>query len=260
MNNNNGYSHLDEEDDYVPTTADPMENAAVYVQPTSSNEKGPVPTAVQYPTMQQQPLQYYYVVPQQAVGDVYNPQPQIYYPHLINQQIPTQNVVLPPLPTRTPQSDQTQPTQNVDTHPTHDPNEAYVSPLSSGLDPTLVLVCSFIMPGLGHLVIGQQSKAALYFVTHFLMSILTAALMFLFFTGVLIIPIQLIYLIMVMIDSYYVAERLKKGYAVMKGECWSRFTAAGVSLIEKKSPVFVYGVNEPLEWKQRNARIAAGTL
>ena len=75
--------------------------------------------------------------------------------------------------------------------------------------------------------------------------------------GLLLIPIHLFFSIMVIIDGYKMAERMKKGYRIMKGECWSSFTAIGVSLVET-SPVFVTGSGkEPMEWKQMVAQVEA---
>ncbi|KAG2381359.1 hypothetical protein C9374_006348 [Naegleria lovaniensis] len=255
-NNKNEYQHLEEEEEYVPTT-----------------NIGNGPTAVTYqlpPQQPGQPLQYFYVVQppvsaadQQTHGGQQQPQlyyPQVYYPHLMGQpQQQQQPTRLPPLPQVSQPQQHAVPNQNNYAYPTTTPThsgsgqipitqESYVN--VQGVEPILVLLCSFLMPGLGHLIIGMQSKGAVYFIVNFIMGIIIAATSWIF-VGLAFIPFVFVYFILIMIDSYVLADRLKKGYPVLKGECYFRVTSWGVSLLEKKSPVFVHGVDEPLEWQQK---------
>ena len=58
-------------------------------------------------------------------------------------------------------------------------------------------------------------------------------------------------MIIIYADSYNIAKRIQGGYPVLKGECYYRIASWGVSLVERQSPVFVHGIDEPLEWKQK---------
>ncbi|KAL9644965.1 hypothetical protein ABK040_004458 [Willaertia magna] len=129
------------------------------------------------------------------------------------------------------------------------PDQAWVK--VKGVDPIVVALANIICPGLGHAMIGQYSKAITYFVINFLLSLIIG-LLAVIVIGFFLIPIQLIYYVYIIIDGYKVSERLRKGYPVLKGECYSKVTTLFVPLVEKLSPVFVYGESgEPMEWKQR---------
>ena len=273
-NNKDEYQHLEEEEEYVPTTnaiEQQQQQAHQQPQPTATTTTTGSVTYQLPPQQTGQPVQYFYVVQpppgasdqqQQGVGQQQLYYPQVYYPHLMmgQQQQPTR---LPPLPQVSQPQHANMPNQNNYAYPTTNATipttisnttqipitqESYVN--VQGVEPILILICSFLMPGLGHLVMGQQSKGAIYFGVNFVIGIIIAATAWIF-VGLAFIPFALIYVMLIMIDSYVLADRLKKGYPVLKGECYFRITSWGVSLLEKKSPVFVHGVDEPLEWQQK---------
>ena len=53
-----------------------------------------------------------------------------------------------------------------------------------------------------------------------------------------------------MIDGFKIAQRMKTGYRVMKGECASKWAAIGLKLF-LKGPVFVNTnfASAPIEWQ-----------
>ncbi|KAL9641975.1 hypothetical protein ABK040_004032 [Willaertia magna] len=127
--------------------------------------------------------------------------------------------------------------------------ESYVPPTS--IDSIAVLLANFLIPGLGHALIGQFSKAITYFMVNTVLAILIGVLSIILI-GFALIPFQIVYFVYILVDGYKCSERLKKGYPVMKGECYSRVSALFVNYLERQSPVFVVGEgNEPIDWKQK---------
>ncbi|EFC41169.1 predicted protein [Naegleria gruberi] len=110
-------------------------------------------------------------------------------------------------------------------------------PPNSTAEPILILLLNFLFAGLGHLVLGQSGKGITYIVINFLLFFLIVLLSFVFI-GICILPLQIVWWVMVMVDGYVIAQRLKEGKAVRKGECAFSITKFGVSLFES-SEVFV---------------------
>ena len=280
-----GYQNLqDEADEYVPTSEQIQQEEAQ--QPTFTQKQEPIVHQQQQQpnvatTGQQQ--QAFYAVPvmgqdgQQQIAYIpqsqyaqFLQQQQMYQQYLQQQQLLQQQqqqsgqpqIQLPPLPNVN-HIPQQQPTYVPSTlPPTIQPttttpivtnttvqvtDESYVK--VQGVEPALVLLCNLVFPGLGHFVIGQQSKGAIYLVVSVVLTTILAVLCA-FFIGIPLIPLVLIYNILVMIDGYVIADRIRKGYPVLKGECYCRITSWGVSLVETKSPVFVHGsADEPAVWQ-----------
>merc|ERR1712151_834923 len=136
-----------------------------------------------------------------------------------------------------------------ETAPTSTNDDQWVESAPLMTEPAIVALLNFFMPGLGHLLIGQVEKGMFYiietFIETFIISILSVVLI-----GLYLIPFALIFQVFVMIDGYKIAERMKRGYPVMKGECSNRIASLGLKLFIK-GPVFVNSdpKSAPVEWR-----------
>eukprot|EP00761_Pharyngomonas_kirbyi_P011301 gb/GECH01011326.1/.p1 GENE.gb/GECH01011326.1/~~gb/GECH01011326.1/.p1 ORF type:complete len:312 (+),score=110.17 gb/GECH01011326.1/:1-936(+) len=120
--------------------------------------------------------------------------------------------------------------------------------------PLLVAICSFILPGVGHMLLGQHRKGLWLFVLSSLFSILMAIMSRGVFLALFHCFIFIIYSIILAIDAFRTAKRIRQGYPLYHGECDNVFVTALLkefSWMGKDTPVFNRRVAAecPSEWK-----------
>ena len=140
-------------------------------------------------------------------------------------------------------------------------NSPWVQPKDIKTDsPVVIALLNFIIPGLGAILLGQIKKG-IYFIIILLVLHLLFLLMVIPFLNFIVFWVAVIGLLVLRVvtawDGYVVADRVSKGYSIMKGECGIPSAIfIGLSGLEKDSKIFsCNNPNEaPPEWKQRNAR------
>lgn len=93
--------------------------------------------------------------------------------------------------------------------------------------PFIPLLCSLIVPGSGHLLIGQFKKAVFYFGSFYSLWFLTFALS-LIYIGIFLLPVVFAYYIVIFLDVKFLVDRLESAHAIMEGECGNRFALWGL--------------------------------
>lgn len=123
-------------------------------------------------------------------------------------------------------------------------------------DGIVALALNFCFPGLGHFLLGQKVKGATIFALLLLLGVAMAILSMILIGVLLLAPILYIFVAQ-LYDGYELAERLKKGYSIMKGEHsskWVKYSGIGLFV----SPSFVTGSESaPQDWHTRNNEIQA---
>jgi TM2 domain-containing membrane protein YozV len=208
------YSQLDEE----------TEN--VYPQIMNSQPK----------LQQQQPLPYY---PQQQQ------QQNFVQPNFVQQNV-QQQFTQPQNPVQ--QSYSFQPVQQPVINPITMQQSSWVTPACS--EPLIVLLCNFIMPGLGQILLGQVKKGL--FMMIFYMICNTVIILIASFTGIgiILIPLLFIHWGVILLDGQILADRAKRGIPIMQGECATPWAKIGLSTFLAPDPVFSNTKLEecPQEW------------
>lgn len=120
----------------------------------------------------------------------------------------------------------------------------------------MTALLGFLFPGLGTIYIGQLAKGLVHiFATIFLhvICLLLAPIL----VGLILYPFALVYMLFIFLDGIKVADRLKNGYPVMKGECYYSIATWGVGAFVK--PIFnATNVNNcPQVWKDKMAKYPA---
>lgn len=83
----------------------------------------------------------------------------------------------------------------------------------------------------------------------FLVTVLSVCLV-----GICLIPLLYAHMVIIMLDAFYMAERLKKGFPIMQGECG--LGAACFMLDKMVTPTFVTGSSfVPPEYLARMSRV-----
>jgi TM2 domain-containing membrane protein YozV len=189
-------------------------------------------------TPQQVPIQQ---PPQQFYGNMY-PQPQV------NQVVYSEPVQM--------QDYAHQPAQQPDQgHMTVEESTAWVSESDIRYKDGVVAIClNLFLPGLGHFLFGQKVKGITFLLSFILYSTLISVLSIIFVGFLFFIPLIYVWIAQ-LCDGYWLAERLKKGYPIMKGEHsanWIRFTGAGLLV----KPSFVSGSDKaPQDWYIKTSEV-----
>jgi TM2 domain-containing membrane protein YozV len=138
-------------------------------------------------------------------------------------------------------------------------NEIWVEPTSSQLDPIIAVILSLlVLPGLGHILIGQTQKGISY-VIHFVIAWFIIVFLSVFFIGIYFLPCLFVWEILILIDAYKIGVKLKEGSPVMQGECANKFAAIGLgSYGLVQGPIFDNSdpTNVPAEWLARQKQTA----
>jgi TM2 domain-containing membrane protein YozV len=125
---------------------------------------------------------------------------------------------------------------------------SWVTPACS--EPLIVLLCNFIMPGLGQILLGQVKKGL--FMMIFYMICNTIIIVIASFTGIgiILIPLLFIHWGVILLDGQILADRAKRGIPIMQGECATPWAKFGLSTILDQEPVFSNTKLEecPQEW------------
>ena len=115
-------------------------------------------------------------------------------------------------------------------------------------EPIVVTILNIILPGLGHMALGQFKKG-LGIAAFSLVANTIAFSLCIFLVGFLMIPFVMIFdSPIVLYDGWTMASRAKKGYPILEGECATKYIKMPSSLFA--SPVFL-NTNEdecPKEW------------
>jgi len=129
----------------------------------------------------------------------------------------------------------------------HVPQNYWIQPTSSPTSPIIVFLIGFlIVPGLGHLLIGQTQKGISYIIGSIVGGFIFAILC-MFLVGVCFLPCTLIWSICIVVDGYQMAERLSRGVEIGQGECANVIATYGLKATVS-GPVFV---NENLSSNER---------
>jgi len=123
----------------------------------------------------------------------------------------------------------------------------YIMPGPENPSVLIVLLASFFVPGLGHILLGQREKGLIYLLSFYG---LTVASLFLsvIVVGLLLLPLTLVHWSIVFLDAYFMADKLGKGQKISDLECafnaskfllFGFFPQAWVS-VERGAPVSEY--------------------
>eukprot|EP01080_Neovahlkampfia_damariscottae_P005965 gene5965-9964_t len=182
----------------------------------------------------------------------YQPQQQNIYPQtqngLTQQSSSTQNVQ---------QNEQTQNVQPQFQQPMNPVNPithqqtSWVTPTS--VEPILVLLCNFFLPGLGHIVLGQYKKGIAFLITFMVIDFIIVIIASLTGgIGLILYPILFVPFCIYLIDGQILADRSKRGFPLMHGECGTSWAKPGLSLIMSDKVFCHANLDEcPEEWVSR---------
>lgn len=131
------------------------------------------------------------------------------------------------------------------------PPDQIIQPTGSGTEnPVLALAIGliaifiFFLTGISHILIGQTEKGIVFFLVR-LIAILIAYVLsciYVFIWLAFIIHIvNMLFALLLMIDSYQLAKKLENGQPIYKGECTNGIVAALPKLFLKNLVVFVPG-------------------
>lgn len=71
------------------------------------------------------------------------------------------------------------------------------------------------------------------------------------FIGICLLPILIVEAIVVIVDAFQMAKRLKEGFPIMQGECSMNLATYGLGLV-MNGPFFVTNDPQaPMEWKMK---------
>jgi TM2 domain-containing membrane protein YozV len=114
-------------------------------------------------------------------------------------------------------------------------------------DGVVAIFLNFFLPGLGHFLLGQKVKGIIFLLAIILYSILASVLSIVLVGFLFFIPLTYVWIVQIY-DGYWLVERVKKGYPIMKGEhssIWVKYTGAGLFV----KPSFASGSDSaPEEW------------
>jgi hypothetical protein len=146
-----------------------------------------------------------------------------------------------------PQILQQQPSQPTQINPITGSSTSWVQP--SNIEPLVVLLCNFFLPGLGHIVMGQHKKGIailiIWMISYVIFTILASLLV-----GIVLVPFLVIHMGIILYDGIVLAERMKNGFPIMQGECATSWIKPGLSCIVTPDTVFNHNNLEecPSEW------------
>ena len=94
----------------------------------------------------------------------------------------------------------------------------------------LVALISFLICGVGHMIIGQVKKGVIILIINLIQVVLISAFAsilayFTFGIGYILILLVYVFYLLAIYDSYMVAQRQEQGWVIHKGECYSRFVS-----------------------------------
>jgi len=118
-------------------------------------------------------------------------------------------------------------------------------------EPWFITMCSMFIPGSGHALIGQNTKAIFYMTTFYTL-LVTCVSLSLIYVGLFTLPLVALAYGVIVIDAHYMALRLfRYSHAIMQGECAYGISTWGLRLVLDK--VFVSGdmMNAPDEYVNR---------
>jgi len=125
------------------------------------------------------------------------------------------------------------------------------------MHPLLVTLVNFFLPGLGHVLIKQTGKGISLFVGFYVTLVIVIAFCFIIL-GFFAIPFFVILWILIMVDGWQCASKLRQGFPLMKGECTNRVIGFYAKLI-KDGPVFV--TSKPETWPEEyRARVSQTSM
>jgi hypothetical protein len=146
---------------------------------------------------------------------------------------------------------QQQQPQILQQHPSQNPftgsTTSWVQP--TNIEPIIVLLANFFLPGLGHIILGQHKKGIailiLWIISYAIFTVLAS-----FLVGIVFLPFLIIHMGIVLYDGIVLAERVKNGYPIMQGECSTSWIKLGLSCIVSPDPVFNHNNLEecPSDW------------
>jgi hypothetical protein len=125
---------------------------------------------------------------------------------------------------------------------------SWVTPMTT--EPIIILLCNILIPGLGHVLLGQYKKAIVIWVLwQFVNTFVWLSVIFIFGIPLLLIPLFQFFVILY--DGYALAQRANKGIPIMEGECATFWAKLGVSRVCDQ--VFTNSNLEecPLEWTNK---------
>lgn len=121
------------------------------------------------------------------------------------------------------------------------------------MHPIIVTIINFFLPGIGHLVIKQTEKGIALFAGFYITLIVLIALCFIII-GFFLLPFMLFLWVIIMVDGWGCASKLKRGLPIMRGECTNIVTAWYADKF-KSGPVFV--TSKPETWPPEYAATVA---
>jgi hypothetical protein len=136
-------------------------------------------------------------------------------------------------------------------------DEMIVAP-AQPLDPIIVAVISWFVPGVGHYLIGQQQKGMAFLAFWIAEWVILVALSFLFI-GICLAPFALAYHLLVAYDGYQIARRLQDKQPVAQGECAHAFVAKLPLSMFVKSRIFVKNPTEAVQAVQPPTEVVVAT-
>eukprot|EP00761_Pharyngomonas_kirbyi_P011257 gb/GECH01011282.1/.p1 GENE.gb/GECH01011282.1/~~gb/GECH01011282.1/.p1 ORF type:complete len:281 (+),score=92.83 gb/GECH01011282.1/:1-843(+) len=110
------------------------------------------------------------------------------------------------------------------------------------------LLTLFVFPGLGQILVGQSRKGVWLTVISLIMGLIIG-LLCMVYIGLLLIIVPFVWSILVSVDAYRIAQRIRDGYPVQHGECTNSVTKIGLNWF-MNDPVFNNSVSSecPAEW------------
>eukprot|EP00689_Sawyeria_marylandensis_P001699 EC822240.1.p1 GENE.EC822240.1~~EC822240.1.p1 ORF type:complete len:175 (+),score=58.82 EC822240.1:45-569(+) len=112
----------------------------------------------------------------------------------------------------------------------------WIFPSNDSFDPLIPTILTLILPGVGHILIGQIKKGIFYFIFWYILSIIIGFIVG--FTLFLLCPLFIVlygYLIFILVDVFQLATKLKSGQPIHQGECSNIIAKLFVNLIVGES-------------------------
>lgn len=116
--------------------------------------------------------------------------------------------------------------------------------------PWIPLLCSLLVPGSGHLLIGQFKKAAFY-MSAFYTFLLIAISLCIVYVGFFLLPLVFAYYVVIFMDLQVLVNRLENAHAIMEGECGNKFALWGLIFVVEKPFMTGDMANAPEEYINR---------
>ena len=102
------------------------------------------------------------------------------------------------------------------------------------LHPILTTFINFLLPGLGHIFMGQTKKGKALIIIYISLFSLTFILS-LFLFGILFLPFLFFYFLNILYDGFILSKRIRSNYLVMEGECTTSLIKFGLSIFLNKN-------------------------